>query len=61
MNFKENIFIWKNAPGYLADAIKLKNKIPNDLQIIIERDKIKIINKNQYKQNLLLKLKGGKK
>lgn len=47
--------------GFIKNALIIKKNIPKDLQIIIEKDKIKIINKNQYKQKLLEKMKGGKK
>lgn len=47
MDFRENLFIWKN--------------MPNDLQITIEKDKIILTSKKFDKQKLLEKLKGGKK
>ena len=47
MDFRENLFIWKN--------------MPNDLQITIEKDKIVLTSKKFDKQKLLEKLKGDKK
>lgn len=47
MDFRENLFIWKN--------------MPDDLQITIEKDKIILTSKEFDKKKLLEKLKGGKK
>lgn len=46
MDFRENLFVWKN--------------MPNDLQITIEKDKIILSSKEFDKKKLLEKLKGGK-